>query len=249
MEKIKEFLAIKVNNGSGDGDGDGSGDGSGDGDGSGYGDGYGSGDGYGYGSGYGSGDGDGSGDGYGDGYGSGYGYGSGDGSGSGDGDGDGSGDGYGLKTFNGQNLYLIDGVQTRIDSVKGNIAKGAIINSDLTLIPCYIAKGENLFAHGSTLKEAVDSLQKKLLKNLPIEKRVEMFKEKFNSAKKKYKAKDFYEWHFFLTGSCEMGRKSFCSDKGINLDKDKFTVKEFIELTKNRYGSEVIKLLESKLND
>ncbi len=233
--------------GSGYGSGDGYGYGSGDGDGYGYGDG--SGDGYGYGDGSGSGDGDGSGDGYGDGDGdgSGSGYGDGDGYGSGDGSGDGYGDGYGsgLKTLNNQKIYLIDAVQTIIESVKGNVARGFIVNKDLTLQECYIAKGENTFSHGETLKKAVDSLQQKLLRNLPTEERIKKFKEKFKDFTEKFKAVEFYDWHFFLTGSCEMGRNSFVKNNGIDLENDLLTVNEFIQLTKNSYGGETINLLKS----
>ena len=88
------------------------------------------------------------------------------------------------------------------------------------------------------------SLQDKLLQNLPVDKRILKFKDKFSNLKKKYKASKFYDWHFFLTGSCKMGRDSFCSDNSIDLKKDKFTVAEFIKLTENSYGSEIIKQLK-----
>lgn len=190
----------------------------------------------GYGSGYGSGSG--SGDGYGDG------YGSGSGSGSGDGDGSGSGGVFVLKSLNNQDIHIIDETETIITSVRGNIANGFIVNRDLTLDKCYIAKGENTFSHGTTLKDAVNSLQEKLLQKLPTERRILKFKEKFKSFTKKYKAIKFYDWHFFLTGSCKMGRDSFIKNNNIDIDNDKLTVNEFIELTKNSYGSDVIKQLK-----
>jgi hypothetical protein len=56
---------------------------------------------------------------------------SGDGYGSGSGYGYGSGDG--IKAFCGENVYQIDGIQTIIRKLKGNIAKGVILNSDLTI--------------------------------------------------------------------------------------------------------------------
>jgi hypothetical protein len=52
----------------------------------------------------------------------------------------------------------------------------------------------------------------------------------------------FEKWRD-LTGSCKAGRESFCRDKGIDVDNDKFTVYEFIELTRNSYGGEVIRKL------
>ena len=71
----------------------------------------------------------------------------------GDGSGDGSGYG-GIKSYNCKSVCLVDGIQTIITAVKGNLAKGYIVNRDLTLTSCYIAENGNKFAHGKTLKEA-----------------------------------------------------------------------------------------------
>ena len=248
-DRIKQFLSI--------GYGDGRGSGRGSGDGYGYGSGYGYGDGRGYGDGYGSGYGDGRGYGYGYGYGSGYGdgrgygygYGRGSGRGSGDGYGRGSGDdyddgsGYGIKSINGNSIYVVDNIPTIITNVKGNIAKGFILQSDLSLTPCFIAKENNQFSHGNTLHEAFESLREKLYDDSTEEERILKFKEHFSDFSKKYSAKDLFIWHHVLTGSCKAGREYFCKDKGIDVDNDRFTVYEFIELTKNSYGGEIIRKL------
>ena len=218
-DRIKQFLSISSGSGSG------------------YGSGYGDGSGYGSGYGYGSGDG------------SGYGDGSGSGSGDGDGDGDGSGDGYGygsgdgIKSVNGNTISIVDNIPTIITNVKGNIAKGFILQSDLSLTPCFIVKGNDQFSHGNTLHEAFESLQEKLYDDSTEEERIDKFKEHFSDFSKKYSAKELFIWHHMLTGSCKAGRESFCRDKGIDVDNDKFTVYEFIELTRNSYGGEVIRKL------
>ena len=225
-DKVKAFLSVN----SGYGSGYGSGDGDGYGDGSGYGDGDGSG------SGYGSGSGDGSGDG------SGYGSGDGSGYGSGDGSGDGSGYGYGdgIKSFNGELVYRIDGVNTLIRSVRGNTAHGAIVNNDLTLIPCYIVKQDNVFAHGETLREAMEALRDKLFEDMPEDDRIEMFLSETDRGKT-YPTQYFYDWHHRLTGSCDMGRKQFARDHGVDLEHGMMTLTEFLELTKDAYGGDVIR--------
>ena len=74
-----------------------------------------------------------------------------------------------------------------------------------------------------------------------IEDKINSFKKCFVDLNKKVKAIKLFEWHYKLTGSCEQGRLSFCKNNGIDLDKDEFTINEFIELTKNQYGSDVIK--------
>ena len=221
-DRIKFFLSLS----SGDGSGSGSGDGSGDGSGSGYGDGSGSG--YGYGSGDGSGDGSGYGSGYGDGSGYGSGY--------------GSGDGSGVKEINGDTVYVVDDVPTIIKTVRANIAQGFILQRDLTLKPCYIVKEQNMFAHGDTLHDAFTALQEKLYNDSTEEERIEAFRKKFPEYDIPYPNRDLFAYHHVLTGSCRMGRESYCKDKGISLN-DSTTVREFIELTKDSYGSNTIRKL------
>ena len=189
----------------------------------------------------------GSGDGYGDGSGSGYGYGDGSGDGSGSGYGDGSGYGSGIKSFNNLNIYSVDGVATIINNVSGNVAKGYILNNDFTLTPCFIVKGHNYFAHGSTIRNAQNALEEKIFDDMDVDEKIEIFLKSFKLGKK-YPATEFYKWHNKLTGSCEMGRNAFVSDHNIDINNDIFTVEEFIELTKNSYGSSVIRQLAERLH-
>lgn len=229
----------------------GSGSGSGSIDELGYG--YGRGDSHGsdFGYGYGRGDGSGRGDGYGEG--SGYGSGSGYGYGSscecsscdcyGDGSGDGSGYVDGVSEYNGRKAYMIDSVATIIDHVHGPVAKGRILRQDLTTVPCYIVKRDGLFAHGKTLREAMDALRDKLFENMPEKERIAEF-IKAHKWGEKYSAVDFYDWHHRLTGSCEMGRREFAKSHGYSLKEDELlTVEAFIELTKDSYGGSVIRKL------
>lgn len=209
--------------------------------GSGYGSGYASG------SSYGSGDGNGSGNGYG------YGFGSGDGIGFGSGDGIGNGSGYGygngISKYNNHYVFIIDNISTIITSIHGNVAKGFILNKNLTLEKIFVAKGNNKFAHGKTLKEAVADLQEKIFDDLDIEEKIEMFNKQFNRVDK-YNGEEFYKWHHILTGSCTAGRDNFVRENNLDLKK-LYTVDEFIEITKDSYGGNIIKRLceEEKNNE
>ncbi len=236
MEEIKILEFISSGSGYGYGYHDNHDNGSGDG--SGYGSGYGYGDSYGDGSGNGSGSGSGDGYAFGDCYGSGY------GSGYGDYDGSGFGDCYGsnLKSINGKKIYMIDGIATTISHIHGNTAKGTIVNRDLTETPCYIVKEGKYFAHGKTLAEVREGLQDKLFDKMPVEKRIAEF-WKCHKKGIKYPTKDFFEWHHKLTGSCLMGRQQFAKDHDVDLEGE-MTVEEFIVLTKNAFGGDIIKRLE-----
>ena len=189
--------------------------------------------------------GDGYGDGYGDGSGSGDGYG--DGSGDGSGYGYGSGSGDGVDSFQDKDVYLVDGVQTIIEQIKGSFAKGFILNSDFTLEPCYVAKGNGYFAHGKTLREAREALRAKIFENMDPEETIEEFMKKFKKGER-YPGTDFFEWHHYLTGSCQMGREAFVRNHDLNIE-DTFTVEEFIELCENDYGGEIIRQLKERWKD
>ena len=175
---------------------------------------------------------------------SGYGdgYGSGDGDGYGYGYGDGDGYGYGVSKLNGQQIYLIDGVATIITWIKDTCAKGFIVNSDLSLTPCYVVKGNGYFAHGENVKEARDALVAKYFENMDEEEVIEKFLSTFKKGEK-YAGTEFFEWHHYLTGSCLMGRQSFVKNHGLDLNA-KYTVEEFIAICENDYGSAVIKRLK-----
>lgn len=236
-EKIKKFLAVDV----------------------GYGDGYGSCDFYGKGSGggcsgNGDGDGDGSGDGMGYGSDSGLGHGSNystygtydDGNDCGSGSlyctGSGKGYGDGIKEINGKEIYMVDDITTIFKSIRNNIAKGFIVKNDLQFEPCYIVKENNHFAHGFTLKDAFMSLQEKLYDDSTEEERIEAFMKQFPEYDVKYDNMDLFVYHHVLTGSCRMGREAFMSNKGLSLD-GKTSVREFVKLTQDAYGGDIIKKL------
>lgn len=244
MEAVKIREWISSNSGSGYGYGYGSGFGFGDG--SGYGDGSGDGSGSGSGSGFGDGRDSGSGSGYGHSFT--LGFGSGDGCGSGRGDGFGDGRGYGdvFKTFCGKDVFYIDNVPTIISRINGNVAYGAIITVDLSVNKCFVVKQDGKFAHGYSLRSAMSALADKLFEDMPTDDRIERFWGEFTPGVK-YPAKLFYDWHHRLTGSCEMGRRQFAEDRGIDVEAATYTPEEFIALTENAYNGQIIKRLKEMM--
>lgn len=177
----------------------------------------------------------------GSGSGSGCGYGAGRGNGYSNGYGSDNGTGYGIKTFRGSQVCLIDGIMTIIYSIKGDLARGAILRDDLTLKPCWIAKRGNFFAHGDTTHSAFAAAEAKYRQRLPIEDRIKAFVAAHPDLDAAYG--DLFEWHNTLTGSCEFGRREWCKRNGLRPD-DSLTLKDFFRMTKNEYGGEVIRRVE-----
>ena len=158
------------------------------------------------------------------------------------GSGDGDGYGYGVNAVNGDLVHMIDGVPTILKSVHGNVAKGFILQDDLTLTPCFVVKGGGQFAHGDTLREAMSALNDKLFEDMQEEERIAEFVKAHPDKDKPYPNQDLFDWHHRLTGSCLAGRNAFVKDRGLTLDGST-TVTDFIELTKNAYNGSVIRNL------
>ena len=248
--EIKRFLS-EYGNGYGSGYGNGNGDGNGYGSGNGYGNGYGNGDGSGdgYGSGNGYGNGDGSGDGYGSGSGSGngYGFGSGFGNGSGNGNGNGFGSGFGngngngcrIKQFKGNKVYYVDNIPCVFESVHENFTAVEVIDvNSFELKKAFIGKFENCFAHGETIRDAIEDARSKYYQSLDFDEAKEKLLAEFKE-KGKLTVKELYNWHGILTGSCRFGRTQFQTEHNLK-DDDLLTLEEFVELTKNAFGGDRI---------
>ena len=141
---------------------------------------------------------------------------------------------------------MVDSVPTIFSSIKGNVAKGFILQSDLTMTPCYVVKGvandNTVFAHGDDLHKAMAALTDKMFVDMPEEERIAEFVKAHPDMDKPYPNQDLFDWHHRLTGSCMAGRNAFVKDRGLTLDGET-TVAEFIKLTENAYGGSVIKNL------
>ena len=143
-------------------------------------------------------------------------------------------------------MYTIDDVPTIIRHVRGNVAHGEILNIDLTTTPCYVVRQDNRFAHGETLAEAMAALRDKLFEDMPEEERIATFLRETEDGKA-YPAQYFYDWHHRITGSCDMGRRQFARDHGIDVENATMTLREFLALTKNAYGGDVIRRVLKEL--
>ena len=158
------------------------------------------------------------------------------------GSGDGSGDGSGIEEFDGYKLYDIDNVPTAITAVHGNYAQGFTIKNNSVKVPCYIARVDNSFAHGDTLRQAIEDATAKALQAKPLEERIADTVMAHPDPNEIIPNTELFMLHNVLTGSCEFGRKQFCEQHGISLD-DAMTMCRFMELTADAYGGEAIRQL------
>jgi len=166
-----------------------------------------------------------------------------DGKGCCDGNGFGSADGkeydYILRKYEGKKVYYIDGIPCFLRHARNEYAYAEVINKDMRTSSMVIAKGHGFFAHGATVREAADSLERKIYAKIEFEEKKLLFLEYFNS-NDKYPAGDFFDWHGILTGSCVAGRRHFVAERGIDLENDKMTRIQFFETVRDQYGWEII---------
>ena len=106
---------------------------------------------------------------------------------------------------------------------------GRILREDLTTESCYIVKQGSLFAHGETLRAAMEALRDKLFEDMPEEERIAEF-VKAHKWGKAYQPADYYDWHHKLTAD------------------ELLTVEEFIDLTEGSYGGDIIRRLREAYN-
>lgn len=96
------------------------------------------------------------------------------------------------------------------------------------------------------MREACDALRDKLFEDMDEDDRIEAFVAE-HVENELYTNTSMFDWHNRLTGSCLAGRKAFVKDHGIDMDGS-MTVAEFIRLTENAYGGDVIQRLKERYN-
>lgn len=150
---------------------------------------------------------------------------------------------YFLSEFEGFKVYMVDHVPTCIESVHISMslsyAVGFTIEDYWRRCPTIVAKVAGYFAHGDSLREAVQAAQEKLLRNIPIEYRIKAFVELYPDIHQLVPNKKLFDAHHTLTGSCYFGRKQFCKGNGIDLEGS-MSVADFIRWTCAEYGDEII---------
>ena len=151
---------------------------------------------------------------------------------------------FDILTYNGEPVYVVDGIPCVFQSIHDTLAKVAVISkTDFTSQTAFIAQFNGFFAHGETVRDALLSAKEKYYRNIDFEAKKAELKALFSrSADKKLSVRTLYEWHGMLTGACCFGRDEFIRTHTFKYD-DRLTLKEFVNLTAAHFGGEKIKEL------
>jgi len=89
----------------------------------------------------------------------------------------------------------------------------------------YVAELNELYAHGSTVKEALSDLQYKILSSKSVEEHVVRVKAQGIVSREDYR---------LITGACRYGVAQFCRDKGIE-DVQELSIDELLKILDGHY--------------
>ncbi|MVX37255.1 leucine-rich repeat domain-containing protein, partial [Myroides sp. LoEW2-1] len=132
-----------------------------------------------------------------------------------------------ILTQSNHKIQMIDSIATIIRSKKKRdeftIYEGSLFNKKEK---CYVASRDKYFAHGKTIKEAIEDVNFKFLQeNLEVQDLVKEIKEKKSISVSEFR---------LLTGACKMGCDSFM--KQNNLTETTYSLDKAMKLLKNQFG-------------
>jgi len=134
-------------------------------------------------------------------------------------------------SWHGGKYIMADNILTEVISKKGNVYHVKKVGTNKIIY--LVTDGNGKWSHGDTLKDAKEDL---------------IFKVS-NRTKDDYKSlkltdsitfEDAITCYRVITGACSFGTKDFVLTRLKNR-KEKYTIKEIIELTKNEYGNNTFK--------
>ena len=132
----------------------------------------------------------------------------------------------------GKTYIKVDGIFSVVDSHRGNVWRTHRIDEDETLY--VVTDGEGHYAHGNTLKEAkadliykINDRDKSLYENLSLDDELSFV--------------DAIAMYRTITGACSVGTRGFVESRLPKPHKEKYTIREIMDLTKGEYGSETLK--------
>ena len=140
-------------------------------------------------------------------------------------------------------VWEVDDIPTIITNIHGNIAEGYTLQRNVILVPCYIAKVGDFFAHGTTAHQALYDAQEKYEENKPLSERIADTVAKYPTLDTVVSHAELYALHHTLTGSCRFGRDEFAANHGLDPENGTMTMRQFINLTMDAYGGDAIKEL------
>ena len=124
----------------------------------------------------------------------------------------------------------VDGILSEVIENKGNVYH--VRNGINRSISYVVTDGNNHWAHGKTL----DKAKQDLIYKMSVRDKSEYEKLTLESELNFIEAVACYR---VITGACKLGTNNYIENRLPKPHKEKYTIKEIIELTENEYGSDI----------
>ena len=132
---------------------------------------------------------------------------------------------------NGRKYIKVDGIFSVVDSHHGNVWRVHQLGSGKQMY--IVTDGEYHYAHGDTIEEARKDLVYKICDRDKSEYEHLTLDSELTYA-------EAIECYRVITGACSAGTQHFCENI-LTVKKDKYTIREMIELTEGQYRNEIFR--------
>lgn len=141
--------------------------------------------------------------------------------------------GKGILSFNNHPTYIIDGFVVYVTHMHAPWVLGEVVNNDFTTQKCYMAKVNNNYAVGRSIREVIDVMREKISTNVNNNDDIaRAFVLAHPDYDKEYDWDEMVTWHSLSRFSCLDGRRNF-TKYASKRSGDKATPKELISHMKN----------------
>lgn len=150
----------------------------------------------------------------------------------------------GIKTFNNNPVYMLDGYSLYFTHIHKPWASAKIIKNDLTTQDCYVGKIHNHIVVASSIREVLDELRNKIQQSHNNDYDIALaFFYAHPDYEKQYNWEEMVFWHSLSDFSCQQGRQRF-SDNANKTKDSTASPKELIELMKKSRAVGIAKIME-----
>jgi hypothetical protein len=157
--------------------------------------------------------------------------------------------GKSIISFNGNDVYMVDGFMLYITHIRGAFASAMIIKNDFTTQPCYVGKVNNYIIVSDSIRSCMDGLRNKIFNGLDNEEDIaKAFVYAHPDYNKEYDWDEMVFWHSLDRTSCLNGRIKF-SKQANKTSNSKATPKELIGHMKKTTSKKIAEKMELLYND
>ena len=149
-----------------------------------------------------------------------------------------------ILSFNNHPTYMIDDYLVYITHCHAPWVLGEIINNDFTTQSCYMAKVNDKYVVGNSIREVIEGMREKIFENGDNNEDIaRAFVLAHPDYEKQYDWDEMVTWHSLSHFSCSDGRRDFTKSANMGSGKTA-TPRELIKHMKNSVSRDIAEKME-----